>query len=161
MGFMKPWIVAFLFAFSLLGLFLYKPMYSYFTEIFQAYEQLGTYRFWRIVNLFPLFLVLDMLYVILRGDRVVRLLVFRPRLLLFVGLLLFMAAVRRRQRTVPGEKRPVQHVSAGGYSGQDLNIKSKYSSWNSRYLRLPRGIWAFWISTLSGLMICTWARFTR
>lgn len=117
MGFMKPWIVAFLFAFSLLGLFLYKPMYSYFTEIFQAYEQLGTYRFWRIVNLFPLFLVLDMLYVILRGDRVVRLLVFRPRLLLFVGLLLFMAAVRRSQRTVPGEERSVQYLSAGGYSG--------------------------------------------
>ena len=80
--------------YGLLSLFLYKPLHGYYTEIFQAYEQLGAYRFWRVANLFPLFLVADMAYVIVKWDRVIRMRVFRPRLLLFVGLLLFMAAIR-------------------------------------------------------------------
>lgn len=134
--------------YGLLGLFLYKPMYAYYTEIFQAYEQLGSYQFWRIANLYPLFLVLDMLYVLLRGDRVLRVMLFRPRLLLFVGLLLFMAAIRSSFRqmlleVVEREKKDNlenQIISASDYLRLAQTSKERIENilWKRRtlYVRL-------------------------
>lgn len=114
--------------YGLLGLFLYRPMYSYYTEIFRAYEQLGSYRFWRIANLFPLFLALDMAYVLVRGERVRRWLIFRPRLLLFAGLLLFMAAIRSSFRQMLQESTEREKKD---------NLENQIIS-ASDYLRLAR-----------------------
>lgn len=80
--------------YGLVSVSLYIPLKRYYMQVFRDYEQLGNQRYWRAANAFPLFLVIDSLYIATHVSTKELFLRLPSRLVLSVVILLYMAAIR-------------------------------------------------------------------
>ena len=80
--------------YGLVSFSLYLPLKKYYIRVFRDYEQLEAHRFWRAANAFPFFLVLDSLYVACSVSIEELFLRIHSRLILFLAVLLYLAAIR-------------------------------------------------------------------
>ena len=84
--------------YGLVSFSLYLPLKKYYRRVFRDYEQLGNHRFWRAANALPLVLVLDSLYVAVHVSMEELFLRNPSQLILYLVVLLYMAAIRRGLR---------------------------------------------------------------